>query len=267
MTANKNDQFRAALLERINQRLKEVGMTRRAAEMQAFGKEGTIRNWGRKDKSVLPRKDTLEQLAPVLGTTAQWLQYGDESVAARSGKLTTTFDPDILDDSEDEEIEASYSREHWKPGIVGALPELDARLGAGNGSVGEVIALPVTGGSISGHRVVAEWLLPQRYLREEVKASPNHTVIMEVVGDSMQPTYMPGDRVLVDLSQNSLSSDTVYAISDGFAEPQIKRLQRVPFSDPTEVRIISDNPMLETFTAELSQLTIIGRICGHIARK
>jgi phage repressor protein C with HTH and peptisase S24 domain len=90
---------------------------------------------------------------------------------------------------------------------------------------------------------------------------------MEVVGDSMQPTYMPGDRVIVDLSQNQMTTDTVYAISDGYTEPQIKRLQRVPFSRPSEVKIISDNPALETFTVELDRLTIIGRICGHIARK
>jgi phage repressor protein C with HTH and peptisase S24 domain len=90
---------------------------------------------------------------------------------------------------------------------------------------------------------------------------------MEVIGDSMTPTYQPGDRVLIDLMQNTFVADTVYAISDGYSEPQIKRLQRVPFSNPTQVRIISDNTSLETFTADLSQVTIIGRICGHIARK
>jgi phage repressor protein C with HTH and peptisase S24 domain len=83
----------------------------------------------------------------------------------------------------------------------------------------------------------------------------------------MQPTYMPGDRVIVDLSQSQMATDTVYAISDGYSEPQIKRLQRVPFTQPSQVKIISDNPSLETFTVELARLTIIGRICGHIARK
>lgn len=180
--------------------------------------------------------------------------------------LVSSFDPDQADESDRDTFDG-YSREHWRPTVDGAMPEVDVRLGAGNGIVGDVINLPVGPGSISGHRVVAEWLIPQQYLREEAKAAPNQTVVMEVIGDSMQPSYMPGDRVLVDLSQSNFVSDTVYAISDGFSEPQIKRLQRVPFSNPTQVRIISDNPALETFTVELDRLTIIGRICGHIARK
>lgn len=182
-----------------------------------------------------------------------------------NGSLVSTFDPDLSEHSA--EPDGGFTREHWRPHIDGAVPEIDVKLGAGEGAIGEVINLPVGDANISGHRVVAEWLIPKDYLRSEAKASPSHTLVMEVVGDSMHPTYAPGDRVLVDLSQNSMVSDTVYAISDGTAEPQIKRLQRVPFSSPVEVKIISDNPNLETFTVELGRLTIIGRICGHIARK
>lgn len=190
-----------------------------------------------------------------------WALTGNRSTA-----LISSYDPDDVDMSEPQDA-ASYNREHWKPSVDGALPEIDVKLGAGSGVVGETINISVGAESFSGHAVVAEWLIPLQYLRNETKASPNHTLVMEVIGDSMQPTYMPGDRVLVDLSQTSMSSDTVYAISDGQSEPQIKRLQRVPFSDPVEVRIISDNPNLERFTVELERLTILGRIVGHIARK
>ncbi len=120
---------------------------------------------------------------------------------------------------------------------------------------------------MSGHRVVAEWLFPPEFLRSEAKASKNDTIVMEIIGDSMVPTYQPGDRVLVDLSQQTLVSDTVYAISDGMSGPQIKRLQRVPFSDPPQVIIISDNPALQSFQVELERLTIIGRICAVVARR
>jgi hypothetical protein len=182
-----------------------------------------------------------------------------------TGTIISSFDPDAFETSA--EPDGGFTREHWRPRVEGALPELDVQLGAGEGTVGEVINLPVGNANISGHRVVAEWLIPRDYLRSEVKASPTHTVVIEVIGDSMFPTYMPGDRVIVDLSQNRFISDTVYSISDGASEPQIKRLQRVPFSDPVQVRIISDNPALETFTVDLERLTVIGRICGHIARK
>lgn len=162
---------------------------------------------------------------------------------------------------------AAYSREHYRSKVAGALPEIDVRVGAGQGAVGEFLSLPMGRESFTGHKVVAEWLFPDGFLRNEVHASINHTLVMAVIGDSMIPTYMPGDRVLVDLLQNQMTTDTVYVISDGMSDPQIKRLQRVMFTDPPKVRIISDNPTLETDTVELERVHIIGRVCGHIARK
>ncbi|WP_422387329.1 S24 family peptidase [Agrobacterium vaccinii] len=232
---------------------------------------GAVGNWELGKEISL---ESLTSIARVSGVDLEWLAYNKGSgpvikTVAPTGitsALVRSYDPDEGDDQPREET-ASYSREHWKPAVDGALPEVDVKLGAGSGVVGETINISVGRESFSGHAVVAEWLIPLQYLRNEAKASPNHTLVMEVIGDSMLPTYMPGDRVLVDLSQTTMSSDTVYAISDGQSEPQIKRLQRVPFSDPVEVRIISDNPNLERFTVELERLTILGRIVGHIARK
>jgi SOS-response transcriptional repressor LexA len=215
------------------------------------------------DHSQLKR-DRAEVLAKLLGTTPEALILNRPPQGV---SWVSSFDPDTPDHSQDGESGGGYTREHWRPHMNGAVPEIDVKLGAGEGSIGDVINLPVSASQVSGHQVVAEWFIPDAYLRNEVRASPSHTLIMEVVGDSMFPTYSPGDRVIVDLSQDRLVSDTVYAISDGYSEPQIKRLQRVPFSEPTEVRIISDNPNLETFTVELSRVKIIGRICGHIARR
>lgn len=181
------------------------------------------------------------------------------SVKNKSG-LINSFDPDA------DENDEGYSHETWKPRIPGARPEIDARLGAGEGSVGQMLTIGSNGGT-SGHRVVAEWLLPEAFLVGVMEANPSRTIVMEVVGDSMQPTYQPGDRVLIDLAQTILVADTVYAISDGYSEPQIKRLQRVPFSQPARVRIISDNPALQTDEVELERVHIIGRICGVMARR
>lgn len=199
---------------------------------------------------------------PPIKAAEVWALARPEILSSR-GAIIESYDPDAEEQSE----EVAYTREHWRPAVDGALPELDMKLGAGSGTVGDVISLPVSGGSISGHRVVSEWLIPADYLRNEAKASPDQTFIAEIVGDSMVPTYQPGDRVMIDLSQNTMSTDTVYAISDGYTEPQIKRLQRIPFSDPPQVIIISDNPNLERFTVDLDRLSIIGRVCGHIARK
>lgn len=257
----------ATLKDIVTERLDQLGIGAVEAASQAGIERTFIRDIveGRK-KSV--RSDKVADLARALSLDPDALARNELKIASGDTRrsLVSSFDPDAPEDTEIKP-ERGYARERWQPEVRGALPELDGRLGAGEGSVGEIISLPIQNGVVSGHRVVAEWLLPQSYLRDEIKASPGHTIVMEVIGDSMTPTYQPGDRVLIDLLQNSFVADTVYAISDGYSEPQIKRLQRVPFSNPTQVRIISDNPSLETFTADLSQVTIIGRICGHIARK
>ncbi|WP_176086924.1 LexA family transcriptional regulator [Martelella sp. HB161492] len=203
--------------------------------------------------------------SPPITEAEVWALAYPQATPSKPRLVVASYDPD--NEFEDTQAQAGFTRERWKPSREGAIPEIDGKLGAGSGQAGEIINIQVGKDTISGHKVVAEWNFPPSYLHNEAKVSPNGAVVMEVVGDSMQPTYMPGDRVIVDLHQNALTTDTVYAISDGYAEPQIKRLQRIPFSEPTEVRIISDNPALETFTVELSRLTIIGRICGHLARK
>lgn len=175
------------------------------------------------------------------------------------------WDPTKPDDSPGQA--EAYLRDHYRSAVAGALPEIDVQVGAGQGTVGEVLSLPMGKEIYSGHRVVAEWLFPDGFLRNEAKVVPSQSLVLSVVGDSMVPTYQPGDRVIVDLSQNTLTSDTVYVISDGASEPQIKRLQRVLFSEPAMVRIISDNPALQTDTVELDRLQIIGRVCGLVARK
>lgn len=209
-----------------------------------------------------PQIKTLEQIAEASGVSLSWLIFGQGEITGSDSSrgLVSSYDPDADDNGE------GYSPETWKARIPGARPEIDVRLGAGEGSVGQMLSISSNGG-MSGHRVVAEWVLPETFLKGVIEANAAQTIVMEIVGDSMQPTYQPGDRVLVDLTQTRLVADTVYAISDGFSEPQIKRLQRVPFSQPPRVRIISDNPALQTDEVELDRVHIIGRICGVMARR
>ncbi|WP_375588074.1 S24 family peptidase [Hoeflea alexandrii] len=224
--------------------------------------EATLGNYLRGERE--PSYDFLRRLRERRGVDINWLITGEEPVRSvsspRYGALVSSYDPDS------DENDEGYSHGTWKPRIVGARPEIDVRLGAGEGSVGQMLSIGSNGG-MTGHRVVAEWVLPEAFMVGVMEANAARTIVMEVVGDSMQPTYQPGDRVMVDLAQTRMVADTVYAISDGFSEPQIKRLQRIPFSDPPRVNIISDNPALDNFEADLERVHIIGRICGVIARR
>ncbi|MGN7749761.1 S24 family peptidase [Sinorhizobium sp. 22678] len=258
------------LKEIVEARLAELGLGPVEAAVQG-GIERTFIRDIVEDKKKSVRANKLAELAralrldPAALARNEMLPIEKEDVGQKL-KLVSSFDPDA-DEVREDEPSHGYTRENWRAHIEGAIPELDVKLGAGEGVIGDVITLPVGAGTVAGHQVVAEWFIPDFYLRNEAKASPSNTIIMEVVGDSMFPTYAPGDRVIVDLSQNKHVSDTVYAISAGHTEPQIKRLVYVPLSDPPQVKIISDNTSVEAFTVELEQLTIIGRICGHIARR
>jgi SOS-response transcriptional repressor LexA len=209
------------------------------------------------------KRDRAKVLAELLGTSVEALLLNRPPRSS----LVSSFDPDTEEGSHEEGDRGGYTREHWRAHIDGAVPELDVKLGAGEGVVGDVINIPVGHESTSGHRVVAEWLIPSDYLRSEAKVSVNHTVVMEIVGESMQPDFLPGDRVIVDLSQTQCLHDGIYAFSDGISPPQVKRFQRIPFTNPPEVRIMSINPGYPSFQVELHRVNIIGRVCGHVTRK
>lgn len=161
---------------------------------------------------------------------------------------------------------AGYDRESYNPAIPGAIPELDAKAGGGEGAVGEVMVLPMGNGTISAHKIVDEWRIPPSYLREAV-ANPERAIVLGIQGDSMMPNYAPGDRVIIDLTEHELRADGVYLISDGFSEPQIKRLQRVLFTVPPRCKIISDNPSYEAQEVDVNGVKILGRVAAYVGRR
>lgn len=159
-----------------------------------------------------------------------------------------------------------YDRDGYEPTIPGAIPELDAKAGAGEGAVGEVMVLPVGNGTISAHKIVDEWRIPPAYLREAV-SNPDRAIVLGIQGDSMMPNYAPGDKVIIDLAEHDLRADGVYLISDGFSEPQIKRLQRVLFSTPPTCRIISDNPSYAPQEVAVDGVKILGKVAAYVGRR
>ena len=74
------EKAQAELLARIEERLAATGMTSRRASMLATGKPDAIRDLRR--AKGLPRSDRLDNLARVLGTSAEWLLRGGGAEAA-----------------------------------------------------------------------------------------------------------------------------------------------------------------------------------------
>lgn len=162
--------------------------------------------------------------------------------------------------------EGVTSAQPYKPKLEGGRPEIDAKPGAGLGTTGQHVAIN-SKGIATGHRVVAEWVIPEDYLRHEFGATPSKVLIMEVIGDSMKGTLEPGDRIFVDTSQNVFGADAVYVIDDGDGEPRVKRLEKILFSNPPEVAIVSDNPATRREErASLETLRVVGRVVGRATK-
>jgi phage repressor protein C with HTH and peptisase S24 domain len=249
----------SGLKRRLRRRLEELGLSPRAASLQAGGSPDLIRGILRGSNRTL-RGDNLLKVAGVLGVSANWLLTGvhehisSEEVAAG------------LPGGERREHNGASSLQDYQGDVPGAVPEVDARVGAGVGQVGdhEVVTLQ-RGETYVGHRVISDWVFPSAFLRHELHVQPGGIMVLEVVGDSMSPTLETGDRVIVDTSHSRPTPDGIYVIEEGDG-PMVKRLQLIRRSEPAEVRIISDNPRHEPYTLRLDDIRIIGRVSGRVSR-
>lgn len=178
--------------------------------------------------------------------------------------LIASFDPDAPDDDPapvDAEMAEAARRAYRKNLGPGEVIERDARGGAGVGS--HSTSVSVDGTIVDG--VSATWRFPQSFLHSELRARENDVDMIPVDGDSMIPTLLPGDRVMIQRSARAPSPDGIFAISDGIGI-SVKRLQIVRGSDPLQVRILSDNPMHIAETIAASDLNVIGRVIMKVTR-
>ncbi len=97
------------------------------------------------------------------------------------------------------------------------------------------------------------------WIRHSLKASPSQLRIMHVEGDSMAPTLLDGDTVLVDMARRAPNPPGIFVLDDGMGLVA-KRLEHIPNSDPPAVRVISDNGFYSPYERTADEIHIVGRI-------
>ncbi|MFP4672708.1 MAG: helix-turn-helix transcriptional regulator, partial [Desulfohalobiaceae bacterium] len=126
------------------------------------------------------------------------------------------------------------------------VPKVQARLGAGGGSY------------LVDSETEGEFAFRRDWLRK--KGQPERMLLMQVLGDSMEPVIREGDTVLIDRSQQELSSGGIYAL--GLEETiLVKRLEKRPGA----LVLISANPAYAPIYLqgeELHSVRLIGRVVG-----
>ena len=145
------------------------------------------------------------------------------------------------------------TKETTQPVVQGSgdVPELDPRASQGETR---------RGGHHADHVKEERWSFPRSFVSEQLHTSAAKLRVLEVDGDSMAPTIMSGDRVVIDSGHKDPSPDGLYAIRDPFASVIVRRLQLLRSARPPRVKIISDNPNHATEEVALSELEIVGKV-------
>ena len=157
--------------------------------------------------------------------------------------------------------EASSSNELAQSDLHGApaeqVAELDSRSGIDRGAPAATIRKD---GRHTDRLKPERWVFPETFVRDQLHSAAAKLLVIEVIGDSMAPTVMSGDRVIVDTGHKTPTPDGLYAIRDAFDGVAVKRLQSIRSERPARVKIISDNPNHATEEVQVSELAIFGKV-------
>jgi phage repressor protein C with HTH and peptisase S24 domain len=109
------------------------------------------------------------------------------------------------------------------------------------------------------------WLFESQWLRAISAANSRQLAVVKVDGDSMQPTLMPGDWVLIDRTKIRPTREGIYAIRVG----DQAWVKRISLNIKTkQVRILSDNPTTPPQPEmDEEEVAILGRVIALVARR
>ena len=101
---------------------------------------------------------------------------------------------------------------------------------------------------------------PPDYLKRLTTSSPQNLAIISVKGDSMEPTLLDDDIVLLDTSKTNLSYDGLFVLQFDDAL-HVKRVGRAPKRG--HIMIISDNETFPDIVSERSEVDAVGKVLWY----
>ena len=211
------------IAERISERMKALNLTQTALARLAGISQPSVAHLV---KGRAAGSTQLHKIARALQTTPEYLT--GETDDPSEGALPVPTADDVADQ-------------------VGGvrIKEIDLDYGMGASWIDGV---PVT---------EVERVFPADWLVQFTRAHPQYLFFAHGAGDSMMPTIMDRDIVLIDTTQQTLNmADRIWAVAFGGAG-MIKRLRPQPDGG---VKLMSDNPSVRDEVAYDGELSIIGRV-------
>ena len=214
--------------DRLKARMSAAGLNQRSLALAAGLHEDRVRNILR-GRSRNPRADTVDALASALDVPAAWL-LGQRATPMLSSLVSDTA------------VSAT---------TMATIPELDVRTG------GDTLA-------DDGNRI-AHWGLPATWLVAMTGPRSDDIRIIEVQGNSMEPSLSSGDKVVVDRRQTVPSPPGYFVLRDGLGIV-IKQIEHIPNTNPPCLTIKSVNRDYDTYEVARDQISIVGRVVAAIRR-
>lgn len=197
-----------------------------------------------------PPIGSITRLAKASGYSIEWLSTGEGLKQAHLNDWSRIVAA-IKPADEAGPIPPSgmgYSVSEKQPNDYAEIPLYEVTAAAGGGAV------------VEAERVVDFLHFKRDWIRHELHASPADLYLINVDGESMEPTLRPGDVILVDHRDQKQARDGIYVLRlDGAL--LVKRLQKLPGGI---IEVTSDNPAYKPFKINADQVgddfAIIGRV-------
>lgn len=175
-------------------------------------------------KSANPSTVKLARVADILGVNLTYLVGGDQRpYPSSSAKSSPTQDYVII-------------------------PRITVNIAAGGGAT-----------IVMQQHEEERYHFRQTWIREQLGVSPSDLGLLYVRGDSMEPTLLHNDIIMVDTTKKMPTPPGIFVLFDGFGLVA-KRLEYIADESLKTLRIISDNPQYSTYERSIEETFIIGRV-------
>lgn len=217
---------RMGLGERIDERLQERGWSQGELARRIGVSQPTI--WKLVSGNAQTSKH-LREIARQLGTTEEYLLGETDDPSPKLGEQQLAWRGPPAEIAE----------------ATVMIPQLDIGYSMGGGSV------------FTDYAQTAMIPFPREWLRPLIGGTFGELFVARGEGDSMMPTILDGDIVIVDTAQKTIvKQDRLWCLSYG----DLGMIKRVRVQPDGGALIISDNPAVENFTAYDQEVHTIGRV-------
>ena len=215
--------FKTMRLDRLQEAMEATGLDQPALAIKAGCTQGAI------SQILLGntlRSRFLPDIASALGVSVQWLRGESDNRDPSAAPVPTS--QDVM--------------EHFD---IAVIPELEIGYSMGGGSV------------LVDYEQKGVVPFQRAWLKSLMYGGFDDLFVARGEGDSMQPTLLDGDFVLVDTSQKQINKqDRIWCVSYGELG-MIKRVRKLPDDG---YMIFSDNPAVASITAHDDEMFVVGRV-------